>query len=130
MDTSYSLHHTLLKQLAEKVTSLNVSVDFFRHKLLVDDFTLYAVISATRKSAAVDVKGPIFLKKDKAVELVLHIPYVNIEEFSERVVYALRNSELGLSNVFEKYELDVSGMKKVFDAIVLEFRSNVKKYTY
>lgn len=130
VDTSFSLHHALMKQLVRKLNDLNMTIDFFNKKFDGNDFTLAIIISATRKKNDLEIKGPALLKKDKSAEFAFYIPYIEIVNYSDQVIYVLSNVESGLLYILEKYNTDSSAIREVFNQVSTEFKSNINKYTY
>ncbi|WP_175691756.1 hypothetical protein [Burkholderia anthina] len=86
----FDFTNTVLVELNEGINSLKISFAHYIKLFSSDEFSVVFIISATKKSDALSVKGPTTLMKKKRVEFVLHIPYRKFESFSDQMDYALR----------------------------------------
>ena len=130
VDTDFDLSHMILRPLRGELDSLGMNIPLFANKLNAEEFTLTFIISATRKSNALDVKGPLFLYKRKQVEFSLFIPYVEFENFFKRIEYVLLQVLMGIKSVLLRYDVDVEGIDSKFQKISSLVQENPKAFEY
>lgn len=126
---SWGIHHNLTKILRHKLNALNKNIDLFQKKFPTD-FYLDIVYSATGMCTELVIKGPIVHKKDKSVEFVSFIPYIQNMTYEEEVMYVFDQLEIVLGKIFEQYGADFPGIPEVFKEVKAEFLKSKEQYTY
>lgn len=112
--TSFGLSGALLTVLAKRLNGLKKDIPSLREKRGWKDFTIVLIITATRKSDELQVKGPLWLRKTPVVEFAVHIPYREFACLEEQVAYVLHQLGQGLVSLFDKYGGDSTGLADVF----------------
>jgi hypothetical protein len=130
VDTDFDLSHMILRPLRLELDSLGKNILPLALKLKSDDFTLKFIISATRKSSVLKVKGPLFLYKRKHVEFSLFIPYAEFGSFIERIEYVLLQISTGIKSVLFQYEVDDDGIDAKVQKIFALVKENPMAFEY
>ncbi|WP_083214539.1 MULTISPECIES: hypothetical protein [Burkholderia cepacia complex] len=125
---SFDFTNTVLAELNDGINSLKGSFSHYAKLFSGDDFSVVFIISATKKSDALSVKGPTTLAKKKRVEFVLHIPYKQFESFSDQMDYALNFIGCGIKSTFDKYNSDSSGVVEIINRTKDVIRADPDKY--
>ncbi|WP_249744642.1 hypothetical protein [Burkholderia pyrrocinia] len=125
---SFDFTNTVLAELNEGINSLEGSFAHYVKLFSGDDFSVVFIISATKKSDILSVKGPTTLAKKKRVEFVLHIPYKQFESFLDQMDYALNFIECGVKSTFDRYNSDSSGVAEMVSRTKDAIRADPDKY--
>ena len=125
---AFDLPHLLLKALRAKLDALGKTVPVFAKRFKTDDFVIDYIISATRRSGDLHVKGPGFLRKRPRVEFSIFIPYVEIADHGERMAYVLDQVGAGIREVLERYGVDSSGVEDCVREMIALVQSGSQDY--
>ncbi|WP_321790358.1 hypothetical protein [Burkholderia pyrrocinia] len=125
---SFDFTNTVLAELNEGINSLGANFAHYIKLFSSDEFSVVFIISATKKSDGLSVKGPTTLAKKRRVEFVLHIPYRQFESFSDQMDYALNFIGDGVRSIFEKYNSDSGGVAEIIDRTKNVIRADPDKY--
>ncbi len=128
LDTDFDLPSLLLKRLREELDVLGKEISHFNRIFKNADFKLVFIISATRKTDELNIKGPNLVRKKPAAEFVIFIPYKEIVDFVDKVSYALPYVAKGVIFVFNKYKTDSSGVEDIVRNVIVEVRDEPEKF--
>ncbi|HGA4729071.1 TPA: hypothetical protein ACISU1_004442, partial [Salmonella enterica subsp. enterica serovar Wangata] len=106
----------------------NKNLNHYEKLFKTDDFSIIFVISATRKSETLNVKGPTTKSKDKETYFSLFIPYREFSVFTIQISYVLDNIAEGIIFVLDKYKTDSSGVKESISEVKALIESDPEKY--
>jgi len=120
---SYKLHNFL----SEKVSSL-VSISDFFLKHYDDSYELIFNVSAKKELAINEIVGPRTSKKNKTIEFTIFLPYTPIMQEPEPNKSALEHLFQGIYEVFRKYEIDTSKVKKEQGEIINKIMSSPEMF--
>lgn len=128
LNTSFDLSGGLLQLLAGQLNLLKKEISALQKKFEGKDFTLAFIITATRQSDDVQVKGPTWVRRMSRVEFAVYVPAREFSIFEEKIEYVLAKLAQGVIATFERYGSDSVGMQDVFAKVAVEARGNPALY--
>jgi hypothetical protein len=130
--TSFHLSHLVVKFLREKLQELfnSLEISEFSEKFGGNDFSLGFIISATRSSESLIVNGPVIMKKPKAVDFVLLIPFRQISDSQEKIDYVLTHITDGVEQVLRRYNAPDPGVAETVKNVATTIREDPQKFEY
>jgi len=128
LNADFDLPSLLLKRLREELDALGKEISHFNTIFKNSDFKLVFIISATRKTDELNIKGPTLVRKKPAAEFVIYIPYKEIVDFVDKVSYVLPYVAKGVVFVLNKYKKDSSGVEDVVRNVIVAVRDEPETF--
>jgi hypothetical protein len=116
-DTDFDLSSRSLRCLSEHLNAEERSLAHFTKIFKGEEYRLVSVISATRNRETLEVKGPVYLRAQCAVEFYLWLPYRKLD-FVKRVHFVFSSITEGLIQILSKYHGNPAGIKNAVDSAI------------
>lgn len=121
-DAVYALPVAYLRKLKSFLNRQSLKIGFFKKKFDWDNYecTLVFMISATRKSDVLEIKGPSYHKKGRAVEFAIYIPYRDFSDEHQKFIYVARYLRQAAIEILHKYKTDSTQLAGLYDEFILQ----------
>ena len=123
----YEITNTVLNPLIENLNALNKTLPHYDKLFKTTDYDLFFTISATQEYKDL-VKGPLASSKRKVVNFSIFIPYKTFSCYKQQMFYVLDTLAEGMIFVFNKYKVDPSGIKEVFETLKTLIAKDPERY--
>ncbi|OCL28724.1 hypothetical protein [Gilliamella sp. wkB171] len=123
----YEIRNTVFNPLIENLNKLNKTLPHYDKLFKTTDYDLFFTISATLENKDL-VYGPLASSKRKVVNFSIFIPYKTFNCYTQQMFYMLDTIEEGIIFVFNKYKVDPSGVKEVFEKLKTLIAKDPEKY--
>lgn len=120
----------LMQALGDRLTSLNMRIDFLSQKLNGDEFKLLLTLSSKSGLDEVEIKGPTFWPKKMSAGFSLFIPWRATANFLEEVEYVLPCIGRGVRAIYERYGVKAVGVDEAIQSVLAEVRAAPEAFQY
>ena len=123
----YEITDAVLNPLIENLNELNKTLPHYDKLFKTTDYELVFTISATQEHKNL-VYGPTTSSKNKVVYFTIFIPYKTFSCYTQQMFYVLDTIAEGMIFVFNKYKVDPSGIKEVFETLKTLIAKDPERY--
>ncbi|MCX8642525.1 hypothetical protein J3U65_01760 [Gilliamella sp. B3791] len=123
----YEITNTVLNPWRSNLNKLNKTLPHYDKLFKTTDYELVFTISATQEHKNL-VYGPTTSSKNKVVYFTIFIPYKTFNCYTQQMFYVLDTIAEGIIFVFNKYKVDPSGIKDVFETLKTLIAKDPERY--
>lgn len=127
MNFNLSFTYKLRSKLASDFNSLKMNIKKISARYKSEPYSVNIMI-ATKTMPTLDVRGPIWLRKQNDVEFVVWIPYIAFSDAHEQLEYVLGQIKAGIIFIFQKYQEDTTGIDEFFAKFLYDTINHLDAY--